>query len=115
MKIPLTIKIRSGWDNDHINAVEISRIAEDCGVDGISIHPRTKVQGFSGRADWELIEKVKGAVRIPVIGNGDVTTSLLAKRMMDETGCDGVMIGRGVLGNPWVFRSKDSAPHHPFF
>jgi len=108
LKIPLTIKIRSGWDNDHINAVEISRIAEDCGVDGISIHPRTKVQGFSGRADWGLIGKVKGAVRIPVIGNGDVTTSLLAKRMMDETGCDGVMIGRGVLGNPWIFRSKDS-------
>ena len=113
LKIPLTIKIRSGWDNDHINAVEISRIAEDCGVDGISIHPRTKVQGFSGRADWGLIEKVKGAVRIPVIGNGDVTTSLLAKRMMDETGCDGVMIGRGVLGNPWVFRSKDSDPFIP--
>jgi tRNA-dihydrouridine synthase B len=113
LKIPLTIKIRSGWDNEHINAVEISRIAEGCGVDGISIHPRTKVQGFSGGADWGLIGKVKGAVRIPVIGNGDVTTSLLAKKMMDETGCDGVMIGRGALGNPWIFRSNGSDPFIP--
>jgi tRNA-dihydrouridine synthase B len=108
LSIPLTIKIRSGWDNDHINAVEISRIAEDCGGDGISIHPRTKAQGFSGRADWSLIGEVKRAVRIPVVGNGDVTTSLLARRMMEETGCDGVMIGRGAFGNPWIFRSKES-------
>jgi len=103
VRCPITIKIRSGWDSDHINAVDISKIAEDCGVDAISIHPRTKVQEFHGRADWSLIGEVKRTVRIPVIGNGDVTTPVLAKRMMEETGCDGVMIGRGSLGNPWIF------------
>lgn len=108
VKIPLTIKIRSGWDKGHINAVEISKIADDCGVDAISIHPRTKNQGFRGRADWNLIGEVKGTVNIPVIGNGDVTTPFLAKRMLEETGCDGVMIGRGALGNPWIFDSKNS-------
>jgi tRNA-dihydrouridine synthase B len=104
VRCPLTIKIRSGWDMEHINAIEISNIAEDCGVDAISVHPRTKVQKFHGQADWRLIAEVKRAVRIPVIGNGDVTTPVLAKRMMEETGCDGVMIGRGALGNPWIFR-----------
>jgi len=107
-KVPLTIKIRSGWDREHVNAVAISKIAEDCGCDAISLHPRTKVQGFRGRADWNLIAEVKRAVHIPVIGNGDVTTPLLAKRMMEETGCDGVMIGRGALGNPWIFRLENS-------
>jgi nifR3 family TIM-barrel protein len=110
VKSPLSIKIRSGWDGDHINAVEISKIAEDQGADAIAIHPRTRVQGFRGQADWSLIRSVKGAVRIPVIGNGDVTTPLLAKRMLEETGCDGVMIGRGALGNPWIFDFKNSAP-----
>jgi len=100
---PLTVKIRSGWDGEHINAVEISKIAEDCGVDAISIHPRTKVQGYGGQADWDLIGRVKKAVRIPVVGNGDITTPLLARKMLEETGCDGVMIGRGALGNPWIF------------
>ena len=107
LKCPLTIKIRSGWDGEHINAVEISKIAQDYGSDAISIHPRTKVQGFHGRADWNLINKVKRAIHIPVIGNGDVTTPLLAKKMLEETGCDGVMIGRGALGNPWIFRFKN--------
>ena len=100
VKSPLTIKIRSGWDGEHINAVEISRIAEDCGVNAISIHPRTKVQGFRGRADWDLIRELKRATRLPVIGNGDVTNSFLAETMIEETGCDGVMIGRGALGIP---------------
>lgn len=103
LEIPLSIKIRSGWDRDHINAVEISKMAENSGVDAIIIHPRTKVQEFRGRADWNLIREVKESVRIPVIGNGDVTTSSLAKKMIKETGCDGVMIGRGSLGNPWIF------------
>jgi nifR3 family TIM-barrel protein len=108
VKSPLTIKIRSGWDGEHINAVEISRIAEDCGVNAISIHPRTKVQGFRGRADWDLIRELKRATRLPVIGNGDVTNSFLAETMIEETGCDGVMIGRGALGNPWIFSLKNS-------
>jgi tRNA-dihydrouridine synthase B len=100
---PLTVKIRSGWDEEHVNAIEISKILEDCGAEGITLHPRTKVQGYGGRADWDLIGKVKKAVRVPVIGNGDVTTPLLARKMLEETGCDGVMIGRGALGNPWIF------------
>jgi tRNA-dihydrouridine synthase B len=105
---PLTVKIRSGWDEEHINAAEISKIAEDCGVDAVAVHPRTKVQGYGGRADWDLIGKVKKAVRIPVVGNGDVTTPFLARRMFEETGCDGVMIGRGALGNPWIFALDES-------
>jgi nifR3 family TIM-barrel protein len=108
VKCPLSIKIRSGWDGEHINAVEISKIAEDHGADAIFIHPRTKVQGFHGRADWSLIREVKNAIHVPVIGNGDVTTQFLAKRMLEETGCDGVMIGRGALGNPWIFGFKNS-------
>jgi len=108
VKCPLSIKIRSGWDGEHINAVEISKIAEDHGADAIFIHPRTKVQGFHGRADWSLIREVKNAIHVPVIGNGDVTTPFLAKRMLEETGCDGVMIGRGALGNPWIFGFKNS-------
>jgi tRNA-dihydrouridine synthase B len=108
VKIPLTIKIRSGWDGEHINAVEISKIAEDCGVNAICIHPRTKVQGFRGRADWDLIREVKRATHLPIIGNGDVTAPFLAKKMIEETGCDGVMIGRGALGNPWIFSLENS-------
>jgi tRNA-dihydrouridine synthase B len=104
----LTIKIRSGWDEGHINAVEISKLAEDCGVGAIAIHPRTKIQGFHGRADWSVIGEVKRAVHLPVIGNGDVNTPFLAKRMLEETGCDGVMIGRGALGNPWIFSGRPS-------
>ena len=107
VKSPLTVKIRSGWDSRHINAVEISRIAEESGIDAIFIHPRTRDQGFRGEADWKLIGKVKDAVRIPVVGNGDVTTPTLAKKMLQETGCDGVMIGRGALGNPWIFDRRN--------
>jgi nifR3 family TIM-barrel protein len=107
VRSPLSVKIRSGWDGEHINAVEISKIAEGCGVDALSIHPRTRAQGFGGRADWDLIGEVKRAIHIPVIGNGDITTPFLAKKMFEETGCDGVMIGRGAMGNPWIFRLEN--------
>jgi nifR3 family TIM-barrel protein len=100
---PLTVKIRSGWDRQNLNAVEISKIAEDSGMDAIFIHPRTREQGFCGCADWKVIGEVKQAVGIPVVGNGDVTTPFLTTKMLKETGCDGVMIGRGALGNPWIF------------
>ncbi len=103
IKVPLTVKIRSGWDKDQINAIEISRIAEDSGVDAVILHARTRVQGFRGQADWRLIGELKRSLHIPVIGNGDVTTPLLIRKMMEETHCDGVMIGRGALGNPWIF------------
>ena len=103
IRCPLTVKIRSGWDTDSVNAIEISRMAEDCGVDAITIHPRTRAQWFHGKADWRLIGEVKRALRIPVIGNGDVTTPFLAEKMREETGCDGIMIGKGALGNPWIF------------
>jgi len=108
--VPLMIKIRAGWDKERINAIEIARIAEHCGVDAITIHPRTKIQGFAGRADWTLIGTLKEAVTIPVIGNGDVTTPARVKQMLEETGCDGVMIGRGALGNPWIFSHGESSP-----
>lgn len=111
IQIPLTIKIRSGWDSNQINAVEIAKIAEDSGVNGITLHPRTKKQGFQGCADWGLIREVKRAVTISVLGNGDVTTPAVARKMFVETGCDAVMIGRGALENPWVFR--DDHPDVP--
>lgn len=110
VRSPITIKIRSGWDEGKINAVQIAKIAEDCGVDAISIHPRTRADGFRGRADWNLIRELKKEVTVPVIGNGDVTSPSLARRMREETGCDGVMIGRGALGNPWIFLPEDSGP-----
>lgn len=104
VNIPVTIKIRSGWDENHINAIEIAKIAEANGASAIAIHARTRSQGYSGHSDWSLIKKVKAAVKIPVIGNGDVTSCFEAKKMLDETGCDAVMIGRGCLGNPWIFK-----------
>jgi tRNA-dihydrouridine synthase B len=113
VKCPLTIKIRSGWDKNQLNAVGISRIAEDCGVDAIFLHPRTKVQGFGGRADWSLVRELKQRVKIPVIGNGDIVTPTLGKRMLDKTGCDGVMIGRGALGNPWIFSPDGDSEKSP--
>ncbi len=103
IRCPLTIKIRAGWDEDHINAIQISKIAEDCGVDAVTLHPRTRSQWFHGQADWNLIKEVKRAILLPVIGNGDVATPLLAKKMLEETLCDAVMIGKGALGNPWIF------------
>ena len=104
VNVPVTVKIRSGWDENNINCVEVAKIAEKSGASAITLHSRTRSQGYSGKADWSLIKKVKESVNIPVIGNGDVTTPEIAKKMLDETGCDAVMIGRGVLGNPWLIR-----------
>jgi nifR3 family TIM-barrel protein len=101
--IPLTIKIRSGWEPSGRQAMEIARLAEDCGVDAIAVHPRTATQGFRGTADWSIIAAVKKGLAIPVIGNGDVTTPDDALRMLTETGCDGVMVGRAAIGNPMIF------------
>ena len=104
VKIPVTVKIRSGWTRGSINAVEIARIAEDCGADAITVHARTADQGYSGHADWKIIASVKKAVKIPVIGNGDIRQPQDAIRMLQETSCDAVMVGRAALGNPWIFR-----------
>ena len=103
VRIPLTIKIRGGWDDTHLNAIEIARMAEAEGVDAITVHPRTRAQQFTGKAPRTIIAEVVDAVRIPVTGNGDVHTMADARRMMAETGCRSVMIGRGALGRPWVF------------
>ena len=102
--LPLTVKIRSGWGHDELNAIEIAGIAEDCGADALSLHPRTVKQGFSGVADWNLIGRVKKNASIPVIGSGDIRKPEDVLKMTEETGCDGVMVGRGALGNPWIFR-----------
>lgn len=104
VKKPVTVKIRKGFDDEHVNAVEIAKIIEESGASAIAVHGRTREQYYSGKADWDIIRKVKEAVRIPVIGNGDVTDAVSAKRLMDETGCDGIMIGRASRGNPWIFR-----------
>lgn len=105
VKCPVTVKIRSGWDFNHINAVEVAQVIEKAGASAICIHPRTRSQGYSGKADWSIIKQVKMSVSIPVIGNGDIKCPEDAKRMLDETGCDAVMIGRGVLGNPWLIKN----------
>ncbi|SEM72508.1 putative TIM-barrel protein, nifR3 family [Syntrophus gentianae] len=105
---PLTVKIRSGWNGQNINAVRIAQIAEHQGIDAVIVHARTAVQGFAGSADWRVIEEVKNSVGITVIGNGDVKSGVDARDMIRLTGCDGVMIGRGALGNPWIFKSAVS-------
>ncbi len=104
-KVPVTVKTRKGWDDSHITAVELAKIAEKNGVAAVAIHGRTRDEFYSGTADWDIIAKVKEAVNIPVIGNGDITDINSAKAIMEKTNCDAIMIGRGAIGNPWIFKS----------
>ena len=102
--VPVTVKIRKGWDDNSVNAVEVAKICEQSGASAVTVHGRTRQQQYMPPADWEIIKQVKKAVNIPVIGNGDITNAYQAVKMLEETGCDMVMIGRGALGNPWIFR-----------
>lgn len=104
VSVPVTVKIRSGWDKNSINAVLVAKTCEKAGASAIAVHPRTRSQGYSGKADWNIIKEVKDAVNIPVIGNGDILSAKDAKQMIEETGCDAVMIGRGTLGNPYLIK-----------
>ena len=101
---PVTIKFRKGFDDDHVNAVEIAKIAEANGASAVAVHGRTREQYYSGKADWDIIKQVKAAVNIPVIGNGDIFTPQAAKNLLEHTGCDAIMVGRGAQGNPWIFK-----------
>ena len=112
VKKPVTVKIRSGWDHQHVNAVEVAKRIEQAGASAITVHARTRSQGYSGKADLDVIKAVKEAVNIPVIGNGDIIDGPAAKYMLDYTGCDAVMIGRAALGNPWIFREIDHYLKH---
>jgi len=109
LSVPLTIKIRGGWDDEHLNAVEVAQMAEGEGVDAITVHPRTRSQRFTGKAPWTIVREVAEAVQIPVTGNGDVRSMAEARRMMAETRCHSVMIGRGALGSPWIFDASFDA------
>ncbi|MBR5155261.1 MAG: tRNA dihydrouridine synthase DusB [Clostridia bacterium] len=102
--VPVTVKIRKGWNDDLVNAVEMAKIAEECGAAAVTVHGRTREQFYSGKADLDIIKAVKDALSIPVIGNGDIVDEESAKHMLDYTGCDGIMIGRGAQGNPWIFQ-----------
>jgi nifR3 family TIM-barrel protein len=102
--VPLTVKIRAGWSADEPVTSEMCHIMEDCGIDALTIHPRFVTQGFSGKAEWSVISELKKQLKIPVIGNGDVSSPSLAIKMKNETGCDGVMLGRAAVGNPWIFQ-----------
>ncbi|MEJ2543496.1 MAG: tRNA dihydrouridine synthase DusB [Calditrichaceae bacterium] len=119
VSLPVTAKTRLGWDTESIQIVEIARQMEDVGIEALAIHARTRAQGYKGHADWQWIAKTKQAVNIPIIGNGDVTTPQQVKQMFDETGCDAVMIGRGAIHNPWLFRDAKhylqtaEMPEHP--
>ncbi len=104
VSIPLTVKIRTGWDEKNLNFLEVGRIAEECGVDALTLHGRTRRQGYACKADWEVIAQAKRHLRIPVIGNGDLTSPEAVSHFFALTGADGAMIGRGALGNPWIFR-----------
>ena len=101
---PLTVKIRKGFDDAHVNAVEMAKIAQESGAAAVAVHGRTREQYYSGTADWDIIAQVKQTVKIPVIGNGDVVDAASALRLFEQTGCDGIMVGRGAQGNPWIFR-----------
>ncbi|MEA2059097.1 MAG: tRNA dihydrouridine synthase DusB [Thermodesulfobacteriota bacterium] len=110
--LPLTIKIRSGWDCSGNQAAVIAQIAQDCGVDAVAVHPRTAQQGFRGKADWTIIKRIKQKLSIPVLGNGDIVTPELGVDMMKQTGCDGVMIGRAAMGNPFIFSALENLLNH---